>query len=140
MLKAHFKISDATLRAKHIKAAPSIYLAHTKTLEQINARYDIPKVILKTFSFGPGSKSFSIVNAVLGDLPKRLLFGMVKNCDFTGSVDSNPFNFQHFNLSSFVMYVNGQQIPTEELHVDAKFKKTTPLANRPFNHTYVQKR
>ena len=71
MLKAHFKISDATLRAKHIKAAPSIYLAHTKTLEQINARYDIPKVILKPFTFGHGSKSFSIDNAVLGDLPNE---------------------------------------------------------------------
>ena len=121
--KAHFKISDATLRVKHIKAGLSIYLAHTKTSEQINARYDITKVILKTFTFGPGSKSLSIDNAVLGDLPKRLLFGMVKHSDFTGSVDSNPFNFQQFNLSSFVIYVNGRQIPTEGLNVDAQFEK-----------------
>jgi len=48
------------------------------------------RVALKTLTFGAGSKSVSIDNAVLGTLPKRLLFMMLRNVDFTGSADTNP--------------------------------------------------
>jgi hypothetical protein len=58
-------------------------------------------------------RSLSIDNAVLGPLPKRILITMVKNKDFLGSVESNPYNFKHYKLSNFAMYVNGKQIPNE---------------------------
>ena len=50
-------------------------------------------------------------NVVLGALPKRLIFTMVKNTDFLGSMDSNPYNFRHYDLENFAMYVNGRQNP-----------------------------
>jgi hypothetical protein len=34
---------------------------------------------------------------------------MVKNTDFLGSVDSNPYNFRHYNMSNFAMYVNANR-------------------------------
>lgn len=42
------------------------------------ARYYLTRVELKTFTFSAGSQSLSIDNAVLGRLPKRLLFAMAK--------------------------------------------------------------
>ena len=92
--KAVFKFTDAVLYVRHVKSNPSILIAHTQALKKANARYDVTKVALKTFTFGSASKSLSI-DLVLGPLPKRLLFWMIKNADFTGSVDSNPYNFQH---------------------------------------------
>jgi len=38
---------------------------------------------------------------------------MVKNTDFLGSRNSNPYNFRHYDLTSFTMYVNDGQIPSE---------------------------
>ena len=59
------------------------------------ARYNMTRVELKTFTFSTGSKSLSIDNAVLGHVPKRLLFSMVKNADFIGTIDTNPYKFRH---------------------------------------------
>jgi len=58
------------------------------------------RVELKTITFSAGSKSLSIDNAVLGPVPKRLLFTMVKNVDFIGTMDTKPYKFQHY-ISDF---------------------------------------
>ena len=64
-----------------------------------------------TFTFSAGSQLLSIDNGVLGRLPKRLIFTMVKNNDFLGTMSTNPFNFRHYDLNHFAMYVKGRQIP-----------------------------
>ena len=66
---------------------------------------------LESFTFSSGSHSLSIDNAVLGPVPKRILFTMLKNKDFLGSIDTNPYLYRHNDLSSFALYVNGKQIP-----------------------------
>jgi hypothetical protein len=53
---------------------------------------------------------------------------MLANSDFLGNLKTNPFKFQHFGLRSFVMYVNGRQIPSENLVLDPGHEKTTVLA------------
>jgi len=62
---------------------------------------------------------------VLGALPKRLIFTIVKNTDFLGSRNSNPYNFRHYDMTSFTMYVNGRQIPGESLSLDMSREKTS---------------
>jgi hypothetical protein len=83
--KVHFKFLDAQLLVHRIKPNPSIPLAHNTFLSKGGlARYNLTRVELKTFTFCKGSSSISIDNAVLGPIPKRLLFTMVKNTDFLG--------------------------------------------------------
>ena len=65
------------------------------------------------FPFSAGPKSNSIYNAVPGQLPKRLLFTMMKNEDFLGSLDTNPYNFSHFNFIHFTLVYNGKPIPND---------------------------
>jgi hypothetical protein len=55
---------------------------------------------------------------------------MVKNKDFLGSVDSNPYNFRRYKLSNFAMYVNGKQVPNEGLTTNFGHEKTTVMAYR----------
>jgi len=49
---------------------------------------------------------------------------MVKNTDFLGSRVSNSYNFRHYDLTIFTMYVNGKQIPSESLSLDMSHEKT----------------
>jgi len=53
---------------------------------------------------------------------------MIKNKDFKGSLDTNPFYFNHFNLNHFTLYYNGRPIPSEGLPLDVSHKKTSVLA------------
>jgi len=93
--KTTFKFFDAQLLVKRVK--PDVTpLAHIATMNTGTfARYNMTRVELKTFTFSTGSKSLSIDNAVLGHVPKRLLFSMVKNADFIGTIDTNPYKFRH---------------------------------------------
>jgi len=85
------------------------------------------RVDLKTFTLSAGSKSLSIDNAVFGSGPKRLLFTMVKNDDFIGTVDTNPYKFQHYGNSDFLLFVNGKQYPNRELSLGMDHEKTSVM-------------
>jgi len=80
-------------------------------------------VELKTFTFSAGSKSLSIDNAVLVPFRKRLLFTMVKNADFIGTVNTNPYKFEHYDISDFSLFVNAKQFPNEGLSLGMGSRK-----------------
>ena len=106
-------------------------LAHNSAVRKGSlASYNLTRVEVKTFSFMAGSKSLSIDNAVLGPIPKRLLFIMVMNTEFIGSLDSNPYKFQHYDISDFSLFVNGEQFPNECLSVGMDHEKTSVMCYR----------
>jgi hypothetical protein len=123
-----FKFLNAELIVRRIKADPRILIAHNKTLSKgCFARYNLTRFELKTFTFSGGPQSLSINNAVTWVLPKRLIFTMVKNTDFLGSINTNPYNFRHYNLTNFTLFVNGKQIPSESLSLDMSHEKTSVM-------------
>jgi hypothetical protein len=97
--KVSFQIQEAQLLVRHIKPNPAILHAHNTTLEGGGiAKYHVTTVDVKTSTFASSSTSLSIDNAVLGTLPKRLLFTLVKNKEYLGTLDSNPYNCRHYGL------------------------------------------
>jgi len=80
-------------------------------------RCNMTAVDFKTFTFSAGSESRSIDHAVFGPLPKILLFTMIKNTDFNGSVDTNPYKFRHY-ISEFSLYFNGRRVTSEGLSLE----------------------
>jgi hypothetical protein len=113
-----------------VQPNPLIQSAQETALETgALARYNMTGVELKTFIFSAVSKSRSTDNAVLGPLPKRLLFTMIKNTDFNGSVNTNPYKFRHY-ISEFSLYVNGRRVPSECLSLDMDHEKTSVMGYR----------
>jgi len=129
--EVYFKILEALLYVKQIRPNASILTANNEALlAGYPIRYNITRIELKTFTFSAGSQSLSINNVVLGRLPKRLIFTMVKNTDFLGTMSTNPFNFHHFDLNHFAMYFNGRQVPPEGLTLDMSREKTAIMGYR----------
>jgi hypothetical protein len=126
--KSTFKFLDAKLFVKRIRANPQIPLAHEETLKRDLAGYNLTRVEFKTSTFFSGSQSLSIDEAVMGRIPKRLLFTMVDNKVFLGTINTNPYKFKLFGLRTFTMYVNGRQIPSESLTIDPNHEKSTVMA------------
>ena len=78
--KVTFIFKEARLIYKRIRSNTAILAAHNETLiKGFPAKYNITRVERRTFTFFSGSRTLSIANAVLGALPKRLIFTMVKN-------------------------------------------------------------
>jgi hypothetical protein len=63
-------------------------------------------------------------------MPKRPVFTMVKNTDFLRSIETNPFYFRHYDLTSFTLFVNGRQIPSERLSLDMSHEKSSVMGYR----------
>ena len=96
--KTIFKFFYANLLVRRVHLNPAILSAQTIAVNKgVLARYNVTRVELKTFTFSAGSKSLSIDSAVLGPVPKRLLFTMIKNTDFNGSLDTNAYKFRNYD-------------------------------------------
>jgi len=109
---------------KTYQIGPEVLLARHSTVSKGGiARYNMTRVELTTFTFYNGSKCLSIDNAVLGHIHKRLFSTMVKNTDFLGSLDINPYNFRHYDRSNFILFVNGKQLPNECLSLGMDHEK-----------------
>ena len=87
------------------------------------------RVELKTLTFSAGSQILSIDNAVLNAVPKRLLFTMVKNAVFIGTMDTKPYKFQHY-ISDFSLFVNGKLYLQEGLSLGMDNEKTSLMGYR----------
>jgi len=107
--KNTFKFLDPQLLVRRIKANPKIPITHEALLKTELVLYNMTGVEIKTFTFCARPQSLSIDQAVIGRIPKRLLFTMIANTDFLGTINTNPYNFQHFGLRTFVMYVNADR-------------------------------
>ena len=109
------KIKEAMLIIRRVKINSGILIAHANTLAKTTAKYPITRVEVKTFMLHDGIHGDSIDNAILGQLPKRVIISSVDNRAFNGNRQLNPFNFQHFNINYLSLYVDGVQIPSKPL-------------------------
>ena len=103
------QIVHASLFVKKVKLMPSVFLAHAKTLEGGTAKYPIRRVVCKSFTVPQNYLDVSHEKLFSGQLPTRIVVGLVSNRAFNGHLTSNLFNFQHFGLNEIALYLDGQQ-------------------------------
>ena len=68
---------------------------------------------MKSFALSSGIQSITISNAFIGQLPTRLIMGIVSNAAFNGSFPKNPFNFKHYDLSYLCVLDGNRMIPSK---------------------------
>jgi len=76
---AKTKILHASLFVRKVKLMPSVFLAHTKTLENGTAKYPIRRVICKSFTIPQNYRDVSHEKLFSGQLPTRVVIGLVNN-------------------------------------------------------------
>jgi len=86
-----------------------VFLAHAKTLERSPAKYPIRRVVCKSFTIPQNYLDVIHEKLFSGQLPTRIVIGLVDNRAYNGDRQRNPFNFQHFNLNKIAVYLDGQQ-------------------------------
>ena len=73
---------------------------------------------MKFFTRGANRADLSEPNLVNGELPNKVVIGLVKTDAFNGSLQLNPFNFENFNVSQIALRRNGQSIPYDPMQLD----------------------
>ena len=112
------KLSIAQNELTKIKMIPAVLDDHSMALLKPNARYSIRKSEIKTFSIPKGNVQTVKESLFSGQLPRRLVIGLLDSQALTGHNKKNPFNFQHFNPNYLCIYVDGERVPTRPLTPD----------------------
>ena len=111
-------MKDVALFCRKVKPNPAVQLAYTKALLHGTAQYPLRRVEVKTFTIPRGSRSVIKENLFWGQLPTRLVFGVVDNDAYNGVIAKSPFSFQHNHINFVAIYRDGVQIPSKPLQPD----------------------
>ncbi|XP_064641994.1 uncharacterized protein F54H12.2-like [Lineus longissimus] len=111
-------IMEAALYVKRVHVAPTIQLAHNRALEKANAKYHLTKTDVKVINIQAGNRTVTKDNVFLGELPKRVILGMVNDAAMSGNFKLNPFHMRHNHITYLSTSINGQQIPSQPLKPD----------------------
>ena len=111
------KIVDASLKVCKVTPTPALMVGHANTLKESNALYPYQKTQLKTFNIPAGQFSFLLDDLYQGQVPSRLVLGMVTSKAFNGDYKFNPYNAQQFGITTLGVYVNDESVPGKPLQI-----------------------
>ncbi|EFN77264.1 Uncharacterized protein F54H12.2, partial [Harpegnathos saltator] len=78
-------------------------------------KYPLTRVEVKSFTIQSGVVGETLDNVILRQIPKCMIVGFVDNKAFNSARYLNPFNFKHYGINFFSLYVDGTQIPSRAL-------------------------
>jgi hypothetical protein len=108
-------ITHAALQVRRVKISPSILIAHAKVLSTHTAKYPISRVEMKSFTIPTGVQNMNIDNMIMGQLPIRVIAGLVSNKAMNGHLECNPFNFQSFDVNYIALTRDGVPVTGKPL-------------------------
>ena len=112
------EITNTSLYCRKGVPSDAVQLSHIRVLQNSSAKYPIRRVEVKSFTVPCGIYSISKENLFLGQLPRRIVFGLVKNEAFNGAIGKNPFKFKHCSVNFVSLYRDGEQIPFNPLQLN----------------------
>ena len=68
----------------------------------------LTRAIQKEFSVTSGGRTFVENSLHSGQLPTKIIMGLVRNDAHVGTYKLNPLNFQHFDVNKVSLFLNGQ--------------------------------
>ena len=92
-------------------------ICHTGALKHTTAKYPINRVECKVFPVPRGNYSGNQHNIFQGQLPDRIVVGMVNSTAFNGSFKKNPFNFKKYDIAYLGLTVNGEHLRSKPLQL-----------------------
>ena len=75
------------------------------------------KTQMKAYNVPTGQYNFHLDDLFQGDVPSSLVICMVKSKAFIGDYALNPFDMQHFDLTTLGVFVNDESLPGKPLQM-----------------------
>ena len=105
-------LRDCVLFVRKVKISPRLLISQANRLhEGYKAIYPFKRTNMKVLNLPPNQRSFTLDNIYMGQLPSKIIMGIVSNDAFAGSYLTNPLRFQHHNLSFLAFDINGEMYP-----------------------------
>jgi len=120
------KITEAVLKVCKVDVSQSVLATHNSIMKNtMTAKYPYERTEMKTFTVMSGLYSFNVEDVFQGEVPNKIVFGLVTSSTFNGDFQKNPFNFKHCNISEVGIKVDDVPVPAKPLE--------TKFVNEHFN-------
>ena len=127
------QLSDVVLKVRKVRVDQSVSDGVERMLKQTPALYPIRRVECKILTIPANLPNVRQDNIFSGIIPNSFVVGLVHVDATTGEYDKNPYNFQHFGVTSVSLTANGQEIPFKLLTL--KYPKDANGKIDPANDT-----
>ena len=127
------QLTDVVLKVRKVKVDQSVSDGVERMLKQTPALYPIRRVECKILTIPANQPNTRQDNIFSGIIPNSFVVGLVHVDATTGEYDKNPYNFQHFGVTSVSLTANGQEIPFKLLTL--KYPKDANGKIDPANDT-----
>ena len=87
----------------------------------MSAKYPYERTEMKTYTITAGLLSFSKEDVFQGEVPNKVVLGLVSTSSFFGDYKGNPFNLKHAYISEIGVKVDDTPVPAKPIHT--KFGK-----------------
>ncbi len=111
-------IDDLRVSVKRIKVSKSVLDTHSARLLKQPAIMPFHMAEMKTIVIPSGVSSFVAQNAIVGELPHTILFGLAEATVLDGTPKTNPFAFKPNGLIGVHAIVNGTMVPSTPYEMD----------------------
>ncbi len=122
-VKYKVKIISAKMYIYTLELTPSVQLEITHHLQKQNIVIPLIRNTMKYLAISSAQTANLFEGVFRGQLPDRIVLGLVTDSAMTGGYQENPFNFQHFNLNYLTLNVNGENLPNRPFTPDFTNKK-----------------
>ena len=127
------QLTNVVLKIRKVKVDQSVSDGVERMLKQTPALYPIRRVDCKILTIPANLPNVRQDNIFSGIIPNSFVVGLVHVDASTGEYDKNPYNFQHFGVTSVSLTANGQEIPFKLLTL--KYPKDADGKINPTNDT-----
>ena len=117
-LKCKVIIEDIYFDVCKVIVSPEVMMGHNAGLEISDALYPFQRTDIRTFNIPANLYGTTLEDIWQGEVPSRLVIGMVSSKAYNGDFNLNPYMFDHFNISSAGFYVDGEPTPREPVKLD----------------------
>ena len=107
------KLIDLRLHVRYVSVTDEIIKRHQELMTKQPILMPIKKTEITAHHFGAGVTNLDLTNLFQNRLPKSLIIGMVATGAYNGTANTNPYNFQHFDVNHVQVIRNGVAIPNE---------------------------
>ena len=127
------QLTDVVLKVRKVRVDQSVSDGVERMLKQTPALYPIRRVECKILTIPANLPNVRQDNIFSGIIPNSFVVGLVHVDASTGEYGKNPYNFQHFGVTSVSLTANGQEIPFKLLTL--KYPKNANGDIDPANDT-----
>jgi hypothetical protein len=112
------EVTNLSVWFRQLNVTDETKVAFEQQIQRQPCSYPLIRTELRTFGMSTGVKGFEEDNVFNGQLPRRIVVGMVSDKAMAGDYSESAFLFGDYDISYMALSVNGKQVPHAPLQMD----------------------